>query len=102
MYKDLIFTILDYESPFVFQDELTIGKSPKSIQCYMHETGGSEGDTRKHINKLIRENWKRMNEDFILNNSPFNQIFVRATMNLVGIYVTSNVPTRKWSWHDRH
>lgn len=48
----------------------------------MHETGCSEGDARKHLNKLMRENWKRMNEDLILNNSPFNQIFVRASMNL--------------------
>ncbi|KAM7530150.1 hypothetical protein LguiB_033560 [Lonicera macranthoides] len=64
------------------KDELTIGDNLKSIKCYIHETGGSESDARKHINKLMRENWKSMNEDLILNNSPFNQIFVRASMNL--------------------
>ncbi|XVF61827.1 hypothetical protein PTKIN_Ptkin08bG0162100 [Pterospermum kingtungense] len=54
-------------------DELKRGDVPKSIQCYMHETGCSEEEARQHIRKLIDATWKKMNED-LAAPSPFNQI----------------------------
>ncbi|KAL6326921.1 hypothetical protein AAG906_012528 [Vitis piasezkii] len=44
-------------------DELKRGDVPKSIQCYMYETGASEEDARKHISYLIGDTWKKLNED---------------------------------------
>ncbi|KAA8536396.1 hypothetical protein F0562_028874 [Nyssa sinensis] len=62
-------------------DELKRGDVPKSIQCYMHETGASEEDAREHIRFLISETWKKMNEDRIAN-SPFSETFIEIAMNL--------------------
>ncbi|CAL9050390.1 unnamed protein product [Musa banksii] len=45
------------------QDELERGNVPKSIQCYMHESGLSESAARYHIRRLIRENWRAINGD---------------------------------------
>ncbi|KAH0635813.1 hypothetical protein KY289_035728 [Solanum tuberosum] len=42
-------------------DEMKRGDVPKSIQCYMNEKGGSEEDARKHINFMIKETWKMIN-----------------------------------------
>ncbi|KAL6326929.1 hypothetical protein AAG906_012536 [Vitis piasezkii] len=44
-------------------DELKRGDVPKSIQCYMYETGASEEEARKHISYLIGDTWKKLNED---------------------------------------
>ncbi|KAK2989236.1 hypothetical protein RJ640_029534, partial [Escallonia rubra] len=63
------------------QDELQRGDNPKSIQCYMHETGASEEDAREHISHLISETWKKMNEDRVAS-SLFNQTFIGAAINL--------------------
>ncbi|CAL5420908.1 unnamed protein product [Camellia sinensis] len=62
-------------------DELKRGDVPKSIQCYMHETGASEKDAREHIKYLIGETWKKMNEDGV-SDSPFTQTFIGIAMNL--------------------
>ncbi|TYI84645.1 hypothetical protein E1A91_D05G379700v1 [Gossypium mustelinum] len=43
--------------------ELKRGDIPKSIQCYMHESGASEEEAREHIRKLIDSTWKKINED---------------------------------------
>ncbi|RWV89761.1 hypothetical protein GW17_00048086, partial [Ensete ventricosum] len=44
-------------------DELERGDVPKSIQCYMHETGVSEEVARGHIRVLIKGNWRAINGD---------------------------------------
>ncbi|KAJ8485842.1 hypothetical protein OPV22_018327 [Ensete ventricosum] len=44
-------------------DELERGDVPKSIQCYMHETGVSEEVARGHIRILIKGNWRAINGD---------------------------------------
>ena len=75
----LIIIILIYI--FFSQGELKRGDAPKSIQCYMHETGASEDDARKYIGFLIDETWKKMNEDRNLN-SPFPQTFIGVAMNV--------------------
>ena len=66
------------------QDELKRGDVPKSIQCYMHETGSSEENAREYIKCLIRETWKKMNEDRA-KDSPFSQTFIGAAINLARI-----------------
>ncbi|OMO83620.1 hypothetical protein COLO4_22401 [Corchorus olitorius] len=62
-------------------DEIKRGDVPKSIQCYMHETGSSEEDARKHIRKLIDSTWKKMNEDRI-SHPPSSHTFVQIALNL--------------------
>ncbi|RWR77296.1 alpha-terpineol synthase isoform X2 [Cinnamomum micranthum f. kanehirae] len=39
------------------------GDVPKSIQCYMHETGSSEEVARNHIRDLISDAWKELNAE---------------------------------------
>jgi (-)-alpha-terpineol synthase len=63
------------------QHELERGDVPKSIQCYMNETGASEEDAREYIRSLISETWKKMNEEQA-SSSPFNQTFFEISMNL--------------------
>ncbi|XP_034705111.1 (-)-alpha-terpineol synthase [Vitis riparia] len=62
-------------------DELKRGDVPKSIQCYMYETGASEEDARKHTSYLIGETWKKLNEDGAVK-SPFPETFIGIAMNL--------------------
>ncbi|CAL5435391.1 unnamed protein product [Camellia sinensis] len=62
-------------------DELQRGDIPKSIQCYMHETGAPENDAREHMKYLIGETWKKMNEDGAAN-SLFTKTFIGNAMNL--------------------
>jgi len=62
-------------------DEMKRGDNPKSIQCYMYETGASEEDACKYIKYLIGETWKKMNEDRFAD-SPFPQTLVEIAMNL--------------------
>ena len=66
------------------QDELKRGDVPKSIQCYMHETGASEEDAREYIKCLIGETWKKMNEDQA-KDSPFSKTFIGMAINLARI-----------------
>ncbi|PON94473.1 Squalene/phytoene synthase [Trema orientale] len=62
--------------------ELKRGDNPKSIQCYMRESGVSENDARRHIKSLISETWKQMNEDRFAK-SPFCQAFIETAINSV-------------------
>ncbi|KAI7992436.1 hypothetical protein LOK49_LG12G02314 [Camellia lanceoleosa] len=66
------------------RNELQRGVVPKSIQCYMHETGASENDAREHMKYLIGETWKKMNEDGAAN-SLFTKDFIGIAMNLAGM-----------------
>ncbi|XP_028771245.1 terpene synthase 10-like [Neltuma alba] len=62
--------------------EKVTGDIPKSVECYMNETGASEADTHKHINSLICETWKKLNEE--VSNSSYNsRSFVQVAVNLV-------------------
>ncbi|KAK6124436.1 hypothetical protein DH2020_041813 [Rehmannia glutinosa] len=64
-------------------DEMKKGDVPKSIQCYMNETGCSEEDAREYIKQLIDATLKRMNKD-ILMEKPFKD-FGETAMNLARI-----------------
>ncbi|XP_077214031.1 alpha-terpineol synthase, chloroplastic-like [Tasmannia lanceolata] len=44
--------------------ELERGDVPKSIQCYMHETGALEATAREHIRGIISDMWKKINRDY--------------------------------------
>ena len=58
------------------------GDIPKSIQCYMHETGASEEDARKHMKYLISEAWKKMNQARVEDGPLFSKAFIGVTENL--------------------
>ncbi|KAF2309329.1 hypothetical protein GH714_001640 [Hevea brasiliensis] len=58
------------------------GDNPKSIECYMHESGASEAAAREHIHYLISEAWKKINEYQIGNTAVFSQTFIRMAMKL--------------------
>ncbi|KAM7531093.1 hypothetical protein LguiB_034503 [Lonicera macranthoides] len=62
-------------------DELKRGDVPKSIQCYMHDTGVCEKEAREHIKHLISETWKKVNNN-LFTESPFPKTYIRASMNL--------------------
>ncbi|KAL5568212.1 hypothetical protein UlMin_024787 [Ulmus minor] len=62
-------------------DEIERGDVPKSIQCYMHQSGASEEEARQHIKFLICETWKQMNKDRV-TNSPFCKVFIEIATNL--------------------
>nr|QWQ79596.1 TPS38 [Juglans sigillata] len=57
------------------------GDIPKSIQCYMNETGAREKDAREHIRYLISEAWKKMNKERATSSS-FSQAFMEYAMNV--------------------
>nr|POE91407.1 myrcene synthase, chloroplastic [Quercus suber] len=62
-------------------NELKSGDVPKSIQCYMNETGASEKDAREYVKSLISTAWKKVNEERVAS-SPFCQTFIEIVMNL--------------------
>ncbi|GLT50643.1 hypothetical protein SLA2020_241150 [Shorea laevis] len=61
-------------------DEMKRGDVPKSIQCYMNETGASEKDARVYIWHLIDITWKKMNKDQH-KTSSLPLTLIRAAMN---------------------
>jgi isoprene synthase len=51
----------------------------------MYETGASEAEARKHIEKLIQKAWRNMNKCQIDNETPFARSFVGTAINLARI-----------------
>nr|POF27249.1 myrcene synthase, chloroplastic [Quercus suber] len=76
--KEQGFHIIQY---FKKADELERGDVPKSIQCYMNETGAREEDAREYIRYLINETWKKMNEERDAT-SPLSETFIEIVFNL--------------------
>lgn len=62
------------------QVEIRRGGVPKSIQCYMNETGASETEAREHIKFLINT-WKK-NNGYRIETSGFSKIFIERAMQL--------------------
>ncbi|TYI85009.1 hypothetical protein E1A91_D05G408200v1 [Gossypium mustelinum] len=60
--------------------ELKRGDVPKSIQCYMYESGASEEEAHEHIWKLIDAEWKKINEDQMAK-SPFSRKFIEMAIS---------------------
>ncbi|KAI7754607.1 hypothetical protein M8C21_018196 [Ambrosia artemisiifolia] len=63
-------------------DELERGDVPKSIQCYMHETGASEVEARHYIKTLILDTWKKLNKERRAIASEFSHEFLDCVVNL--------------------
>ncbi|KAL7126907.1 hypothetical protein ABFS83_14G218100 [Erythranthe nasuta] len=61
-------------------DELKRGDSPKSVQCYMLDTGCSEEDSRSYIKNLIGSTWKKINKD-VLTNNEYSRDFITTSIN---------------------
>ncbi|KAG7981062.1 hypothetical protein I3843_05G212900 [Carya illinoinensis] len=62
-------------------DELERGDVPKSIQCYMNDTGVSEEDARNYIRSLISATWEKFNKERTVT-SPFSKTYIEIAMNL--------------------
>ncbi|KAK1562275.1 hypothetical protein Q3G72_009248 [Acer saccharum] len=62
-------------------DEMKRGDVPKSIQCYMQETGASEEEAREYIQGLICATWLKMNKERI-GNHHISNTFAGVAMNL--------------------
>ncbi|XP_077250029.1 alpha-terpineol synthase, chloroplastic-like [Tasmannia lanceolata] len=61
-------------------DELARGDVPKSIQCYMHETGATEEVAREHIRGLISDTWKKLNKESFSCSLP--ESLINAALDL--------------------
>ncbi|KAK8559875.1 hypothetical protein V6N13_016608 [Hibiscus sabdariffa] len=80
-YSCLIFRLVDDLGTSV--DELKRGDVPKSIQCYMHETGSSEAEAREYVKNLIDTTWKKMNEAYLsMAHSTSSPTFVQIALNV--------------------
>ncbi|KAF5450070.1 hypothetical protein F2P56_030449 [Juglans regia] len=67
-----------------FTDELKRGDNPKSIQCYMNDTGASEEEACQYMRFLISATWKTINGECIAS-SPFSKTFNEITMNIARV-----------------
>ncbi|KAL7612699.1 hypothetical protein Lser_V15G05702 [Lactuca serriola] len=63
-------------------EELETGDVPKSIQCYMQESGATEVEAREYIERLILETWKKLNKERQKIGSLFPQEFIECVTNL--------------------
>lgn len=64
------------------QGEMEKGDVPKSIHCYMRESGCSEEEAREYVKQLIDEVLKRMNKEILIERMGVNLGFCAASMNL--------------------
>ncbi|KAG8368601.1 hypothetical protein BUALT_Bualt15G0062400 [Buddleja alternifolia] len=62
-------------------DEMKRGDVPKSIQCYMNETGASREEAQEYVRFLIRETYKKTNEKRVAD-SPFSEAFIRCAVDV--------------------
>ncbi|XP_058105575.1 sesquiterpene synthase TPS3-like [Magnolia sinica] len=53
------------------------GDVPKSVECYMHETGVSEEVAQEHIKDLMSNAWKELNEESF-KDAPFGRTFANV------------------------
>ncbi|XP_023739439.1 R-linalool synthase QH1, chloroplastic [Lactuca sativa] len=79
-YSSLIFRLADDLG--TSSDEMARGDIPKSIQCYMHESGATEEEARRYIKNLINETWKKLNKERACVNSKFLREFIDYATNL--------------------
>nr|WNI01955.1 terpene synthase [Psidium guajava] len=67
-------------------DEMLRGDNPKGIECYMNENGASREAAVKHIEDMIWETWKAMNEQaFVDRPFPGMEVFIGACLNLARV-----------------
>ncbi|KAL7119297.1 hypothetical protein ACP275_02G054900 [Erythranthe tilingii] len=65
-------------------DEMKRGDVPKSIECYMSESGAGREEAEEYVRRLINETWKEMNEELrVITDTPlFERDFVRSAVDL--------------------
>ena len=71
-----------FASSLIHQEEMERGDIPKSIQCFVHETGASEEYAHEHMKYLIGEARKKMNEARVKDGSLFSRDFIGVAENL--------------------
>ncbi|XP_004488753.1 terpene synthase 10-like isoform X1 [Cicer arietinum] len=62
-----------------YKREIETGDIPKSIQCYMNESGVSEVEACDYIKSMICTMWKKMNKE--AHTSSFSQSFIDTCIN---------------------
>nr|UIO87236.1 terpenoids synthase [Blumea balsamifera] len=62
--------------------ELARGDVPKSVQCYMNETGASRNEAIAYMKRLIINAHKTINKERMACKSPTLQIFMECATNL--------------------
>ncbi|KAI7745575.1 LOW QUALITY PROTEIN: hypothetical protein M8C21_001848, partial [Ambrosia artemisiifolia] len=64
-------------------DEMERGDTPKSVQCYMNETGATEEEARMYVKNLILNTWKKLNKERAgVINSQFLKEITECGTNL--------------------
>ncbi|XP_045799686.1 terpene synthase 10-like [Trifolium pratense] len=63
-----------------YKRENETGDIPKSIQCYMNETGANEVEAHEHVKSMMFTMWKKMNKE--AHDSSFSQSFIDTSINL--------------------
>lgn len=61
-------------------EEMARGDSPKSVQCYMYETGANEDAAREQMQRMIIDSWDVINS--AAHTSSLPRGFVAAVVNL--------------------
>ncbi|WVY92650.1 hypothetical protein V8G54_031738 [Vigna mungo] len=64
--------------------ELERGETTNSITSYMHENGSNEEETGEELRKLIDAEWKKMNEERVLD-SRIPKAFMEIGINMVRV-----------------
>ncbi|KAL3614429.1 hypothetical protein CASFOL_042503 [Castilleja foliolosa] len=69
-------------------DEMERGDVPKSIQCYINDTGASREEAREYMKSMIYEMWKKMNEG-VASESPLSRNLVRVAVDFgrIALYI---------------
>ncbi|KAI7745577.1 hypothetical protein M8C21_032547, partial [Ambrosia artemisiifolia] len=63
--------------------EMARGDTPKSIQCYMNETGATEEEARIYVKNLLLDTWKKLNKERAdVTNSQFLKEITECGTNL--------------------
>nr|XP_043631057.1 R-linalool synthase QH1, chloroplastic-like [Erigeron canadensis] len=80
-------------------DEMERGDNSKSIQCYMHDTGGTEDEARTYLHELIMITWKKLNKERALcDNSQISREFIECATNIARM---SQFMYGHGDWHGR-
>ncbi|KAH7525553.1 hypothetical protein JRO89_XSUnG0072200 [Xanthoceras sorbifolium] len=65
--------------------ELKRGDIPKSVQCFMNETGASEEVSRQHIKDQMRQLWKKVNV-YRAADSTLSETAIEVMLNIVRMF----------------
>ncbi|CAH8316978.1 unnamed protein product [Eruca vesicaria subsp. sativa] len=64
-------------------EEMARGDSPKSVQCYMYETGANEDEARKQMQCMISDSWDVINSAAHTSSLPSGFVAAAANLNRV-------------------